>query len=382
MDIRTCVNNNFSLNLIKRIHSEDCVFEELRLLEAEGVIDLHVCSIQKYNILDTSFEENRLYDLFLKNQIIDRSEVSPGDLALFIDNKCGQIKILEDKIQCVKLLKPNVYETKLKNGLRISSEDVLNTLQKRHKIHRYNVQNILDYTHKCTNKPRLNSSDLISSMAFGDFMSRISTGLSELGFNRVVSPECNPTTWAFDKMQCDEFHPVRNETDTFYIESKQECLRPHLTGSVFYAFNRLGIKEGRYYEIGRVFRNEREDKTHLMQFFQLEISVFEDNLSLKEAFGVLHEITKICGLSEPLSLSPTYYPYTCPSAEVNILRDNTLLEIAGGGMFRKCVLDTIPTLSCNSGLGIGVGLERLFLLANPDLLIKDIRQIHKKKAYA
>ena len=374
--LEQAIHANYSIKLLYSLYDRDLISGELRRLSSAGFCKLNLSSETSYTVLNSELEQNRLYEKLRKCRQLPVQDTSTCEMEYFIRNNMGEISIADGQLTCVVLNKPNPLQKKLQQNRSISSSSDLQQLSLRGKIELIISEYISDYTLTDESIPRINNKTWPTLTAFGNFMEQVSEFFIRRGYNRVTSKPVVRCEDAFDSLLCDEFHPARELQDTFYVKSEEAplCLRPHLTGSVFSRYKDLKIKSGRYFEISKVFRNEREDKTHTCEFFQLEIEIFEDNLKLgniKEIF--LEFFREGLGISCDITISPTYYPYTAPSAEVNLHRNGQVMEIAGGGMFRSEVLALIPTLTVNSGIGIGMGLERLFLLAHPEYSGGDIR---------
>lgn len=124
------------------------------------------------------------------------------------------------------------------------------------------------------------------------------------------------------------------------------------------------------FSLGRVFRKENIDATHLPEFYQIEGIIHEEDANFKQLIGVLKEFYKRMGF-EKIRCRPGYFPYTEPSMEVDVFYNNKWMELGGSGIFRPEV--TKPIGVKNPVLAWGLGLERLAMLK---FGLKDIRELY------
>ncbi|RLI25813.1 hypothetical protein DRO57_02995, partial [Candidatus Bathyarchaeota archaeon] len=128
----------------------------------------------------------------------------------------------------------------------------------------------------------------------------------------------------------------------------------------------------KFFSVGRVFRNEKPDRTHLCEFYQTEGIVVDENANMKHLVGYLKEFFKRLGFPEA-RFRPAYFPYTEPSLEVEVYHPPTgrWIELGGAGIFRPEVVKPllgrdIPVLAW------GLGPERMVML---NYGLKDIREL-------
>lgn len=134
------------------------------------------------------------------------------------------------------------------------------------------------------------------------------------------------------------------------------------------------------FSIGRVFRKENIDATHLPEFYQIEGIIHEEGTNFKQLIGVLKEFYQRMGF-EKIRFRPAYFPYTEPSMEVDVFWNNKWMELGGSGIFRPEVTEPIGIK--NPVLAWGLGLERLAMLKFGltdirDLYISDLDWLRKK----
>ena len=127
---------------------------------------------------------------------------------------------------------------------------------------------------------------------------------------------------------------------------------------------------------GKVYRKD-DDATHLPMFHQVEGIYVDENINFSNLKDLIHKIIySIFGNDVQIRFRPSYFPFTEPSAEVDILSDSgSWLEILGCGIVNPIVLD-----NCNidskvySGLAFGLGVERIAMLKYG---VNDIREFYK-----
>ena len=154
-------------------------------------------------------------------------------------------------------------------------------------------------------------------------------------------------------------------------ESKKALLRTHTTVNTVRHIAENPSKPSRVFGVGRVFRQETIDRTHLPEFHQIEGIIHEQNASLPMLITTLRTFYSKMGYSD-VRVRPAYFPYTEPSIEVEILWRGKWLELGGAGIFRPEV--TQPLGTDWPVCAWGIGLERLAMLI---LGLDDIRELYQ-----
>uniref|UniRef100_A0A7C1NBM4 Phenylalanine--tRNA ligase alpha subunit n=1 Tax=candidate division WOR-3 bacterium TaxID=2052148 RepID=A0A7C1NBM4_UNCW3 len=232
----------------------------------------------------------------------------------------------------------------------------------------------------------------------------------EMGFEETASPVVETAFWDFDALFQPQDHPAREMQDTFYLAvprtgrlpnpelvarvaqthengwetgsrgwrnrwdrklAERLLLRTHTTAATVRALAENPVPPRKVFCIGKVFRRENMDATHLPEFIQIDGIIIDERASLVTLFGTLAEFYRKMGASE-VRFRPSYFPYTEPSVEVfaNLGRLGWV-EMGGAGVFRPEV--TIP-LGCRATvLAWGLGLERLAMLR---FGVTDIRKLY------
>jgi phenylalanyl-tRNA synthetase alpha chain len=240
---------------------------------------------------------------------------------------------------------------------------------------------------------------------------------TELGFKEMSSTLTQTGFWNFDALFTAQDHPVREIHDTFYVkdikgslpdkkianavkeahekgvagakgwryswkedEAKRVILRTHTTSisantlAMLGKLKSLNDKKGKFFAIGKCFRNETVDWGHLFEFNQTEGIVIDSNANFKNLLGYLEEFFKKMGF-EKVKFYPSFFPYTEPSVEIygyNSMK-KVWMEIGGAGIMRPEVVvpllgEYIPVLAW------GPGFDRSIMEYYE---IKDLREMYE-----
>ena len=183
----------------------------------------------------------------------------------------------------------------------------------------------------------------------------------EIGFTVVDGPEIEDDYHNFAALNIPEHHPARAMHDTFYCHADL-LLRTH-TSNVQVRHMNETRPPLRVIAPGRVYRCD-SDMTHTPMFHQVEGIMVDEGVTFAHLKGVLEEFAEhIFGEDVPTRFRPSYFPFTEPSAEVDILGDNGWLEILGCGMVHPVVLENVGIDSRKySGFAFGMGVERIAML--------------------
>jgi len=199
--------------------------------------------------------------------------------------------------------------------------------------------------------------------------------LENLGFEHVDGPEVETEEFNFDKLNIKKSHPARQMHDTFYVDNKSMVLRTH-TSPVQIRSMLEKTPPIAFSSAGKVYRRD-DDSTHLPMFHQIEGIYVSEGVKFSQLKFLIHEIIySLFSKNTKIRFRPSYFPFTEPSAEVDILsEDGKWLEILGCGIVNPKVLE-----NCNidsekySGLAFGLGIERIAMLK---YCVKDIRGFYK-----
>jgi phenylalanyl-tRNA synthetase alpha chain len=199
--------------------------------------------------------------------------------------------------------------------------------------------------------------------------------LVSFGFEIIDGPEVETEEFNFDMLNIKKTHPARQMHDTFYVENKSNLLRTHTSPvqvrGMLEKSPPLAFISG-----GKVYRKD-DDATHLPMFHQIEGILVDENVSFAHLKDLIYKIVhSLFGKDIELRFRPSYFPFTEPSAEVDILSsEGKWLEILGCGLVNPKVLENCNIDSnCYSGLAFGLGIERIAMLKHG---VKDIREFYK-----
>ena len=201
----------------------------------------------------------------------------------------------------------------------------------------------------------------------------VKTIFAEMGFDMMDGPEIEKSYYNFDALNVPKEHPSRDLQDTFYINDDL-LLRTH-TSPMQIRYMLEKNPPFRMISLGKVYRSDY-DITHTPMFHQVEGLVLGENISLADLKGTLETFCKeMFGGSVEIRLRPSYFPFTEPSAEVDIscvicggkgcrvCKNSGWLEILGSGMVHPNVLrmsDYDPDKI--NGYAFGMGVERIAML--------------------
>ena len=195
------------------------------------------------------------------------------------------------------------------------------------------------------------------------------------GYSIAEGPEIEAGWLNFDSLNIPADHPARTMQDTFFIEPIESglVLRTH-TSPV--QVRTMLTQEPPIYIVspGRTFRADELDATHSPVFSQVEGLVIDKGITMAHLKGALDDFAmKMFGSEAVTRLRPSFFPFTEPSAEVDVWFNNRWIEWGGCGMVNPKVLETcgIDT-AIYSGFAFGMGLERTLMVRQG---IKDMHDI-------
>ena len=204
-----------------------------------------------------------------------------------------------------------------------------------------------------------------------------------IGFNVSEGPEIEDDWHNFTALNLPEHHPARDMQDTFFIQTDPDILLRTHTSSVQVRYMENNAPPIRTISPGRVYRNEAISARSHCFFHQVEGLYIDKNVSFADLKQTLQYFTKELFGKSKIRLRPSYFPFTEPSAEVDVYwgletetdykmtKGTGWLEIMGCGMVDPNVL-----VNCGidpkeySGFAFGMGIDRIALLLHQ---INDIR---------
>lgn len=296
--------------------------------------------------------------------------------------------LLDDKM--IEKLTPEMIKTSSWKGKKFRRYDILSPLPKLAGGKRHFVSQATDYARKIW---------------------------TELGFQEMSGNLAQESFWVFDALFTAQDHPVRDLQDTFFLDKKkpienkkviqavkqaheqgiggskgwgyewkeQEAeklvLRTHTTCLSAQTLAKLRDlkaedkeKRGKFFAVGKCFRNETIDASHLFEFNQTEGIAVDKKANFQHLLGYLKSFLNKMGF-EKIRFRPHYFPYTEPSVEADVYDEKSgkWVEILGAGIFRPEVVipllgEYIPVLAW------GMGFDRLIM---QHFNIKDIRELYK-----
>ena len=195
--------------------------------------------------------------------------------------------------------------------------------------------------------------------------------LRQLGFSLVDGPEIDNAFHNFDALNIPKHHPARDMQDTFWLDGGL-LLRSHTTTVQARVLGSNPQLPLRVASMGRVYRNEAVDATHLAMFHQLEGIWVDRGLTFSHLKGTLSFIAKSLYGDNPIRFKPKFYPYTEPSVGVDLQCSLCSSEgcsachgagwvtILGAGMIHPKVFETFGFDPEEvSGIAFGLGTTRM-----------------------
>ena len=193
-------------------------------------------------------------------------------------------------------------------------------------------------------------------------IARIESFFGELGFSVKTGPEIEDGFHNFDALNIPANHPARADHDTFYFNPDM-MLRTQTSGVQIRTME-AEKPPLRIISPGRVYRNDY-DQTHTPMFHQVEGLMVDKNVSFTDLKGILHDfLHHFFEESLEIRFRPSYFPFTEPSAEVDVMGKNgQWLEVLGCGMVHPNVLKAVGIDPEEyTGFAFGMGVERLTML--------------------
>lgn len=226
-------------------------------------------------------------------------------------------------------------------------------------------------------KPKLGHSHLLQRI-----LEEIEDVFLGMGFTIAEGPEVETDYYNFEALNLPKDHPARDMQDSLYI-TNELLLRTHTSPIQIRTMERLHPQAIRIIAPGRVYRRDALDATHSPMFHQIEGLVVDRGITFGDLKGVLTVFAKkIFGEDRQVRFRPSFFPFTEPSAEVDvscgcqgkgcrICKGSGWLEILGAGVVNPVVLKMSHYDPEEvSGFAFGMGIERIALLKYD---IQDIR---------
>ena len=197
-------------------------------------------------------------------------------------------------------------------------------------------------------------------------MERIENFFRGIGFDVASGPEIEDDYHNFEALNIPAHHPARAMQDTFYF-NPNTVLRTH-TSPVQVRTMENNQPPIRIICPGRVYRSD-SDQTHTPMFHQVEGLLIDENISFADLKGILQQFLNVFFEDDlKVRFRPSYFPFTEPSIEVDIMRTNSKgeeswLEVLGCGMVHPKVLEMSGIdPEKYTGFAFGMGVERFAML--------------------
>ncbi len=207
-----------------------------------------------------------------------------------------------------------------------------------------------------------------------------------LGFEETDGPEIEDEFHNFVALNIPEHHPARDEADNFYVSNRRLLLRSQ-TSTIQVRTMETRRPPLRIVAAGRVYRPDTVDATHHYMFHQIEGLAIDEGLSMADLKTTLLAFVRtLYGEDVNVRLRPSFFPFTEPSAEIDVeFPGRGYVEIGGCGMVDPAVLEACGVDAARwSGFAFGLGIERLAMrrFAVPDIRrltendVRFLRQVH------
>jgi len=352
---------------------------------------------QILEILPANFEELKPEQKFALEQLKNRKDIieiinkTETKFTLTELGKKLSEKDIKETSDLIEVLTPELLNSGAWRGKKFRRYDVISQLPEINGGKRHFVNQATDYARKIW---------------------------TELGFKEMTGSMVQTGFWNFDALFTAQDHPVREIQDTFYIkdlkgkmpenkklieevrdshegkierskgwgyvwteeEAKKVLLRTHTTCLSAHTLATLKNlkdskeKAGKFFAVGKCFRNETVDWSHGFEFNQTEGIVVDKNANFRHLLGYLKEFYRKMGFEE-VKFVPSYFPYTEPSVEIYAYNSikKVWIEVGGAGIFRPEVVipllgEYIPVLAW------GPGFDRTLMEYYG---ISDLRQLYK-----
>jgi len=205
-----------------------------------------------------------------------------------------------------------------------------------------------------------------------------------MGYRVAEGPEAEAGAYNFDLLNIEPDHPARQEMDTIYVDGFEDVvLRTH-TSPVQARVMTAQAPPIAVVVPGRTYRADAVDATHSPVFSQIEGLYVDEHVTMADLRGTLLAFARaMFGADRQIRLRPSFFPFTEPSAEVDVSFDGPggnhgWLEILGAGMVDPNVLSACGIdAERYSGFAFGIGIERVAMLRHG---VRDIRELFEADA--
>jgi phenylalanyl-tRNA synthetase alpha chain len=322
--------------------------------------------------------------------MIDKIKSSINEISSFDSNSLEEIESFRIKFLGKKGI-INKYFVEFKNIDNKQKKEVGLILNKLKNVAQQKVDDlILKFSKKSKNSTTINDItrpgdpiEIGSRHPISLVKNRIIDIFSKIGFTISEGPEIEDDWHNFTALNFPEYHPARDMQDTFFIEKDPDILLRTHTSSVQVRYMENNKPPIRTISPGRVYRNEAISARSHCFFHQIEGLCIDKDISFADLKQTLEYFTTMLFGKSKIRLRPSYFPFTEPSAEVDVYwglendvdykmtKGTGWLEIMGCGMVDPNVLENCGIDPKEySGYAFGLGIDRIALLLHQ---IDDIR---------
>ncbi|MFZ4674239.1 MAG: phenylalanine--tRNA ligase subunit alpha [Nodosilinea sp.] len=193
-----------------------------------------------------------------------------------------------------------------------------------------------------------------------------------LGYTVADGPEIETDYYNFEALNFLPDHPARDMQDTLYLPNGH-LMRTH-TSNTQIRYMQSHEPPLRAVAIGRCYRRDTVDATHAAVFHQIEFFAVDTNITFTDLRGTIKIFLEALYGEIPVRFRPSFFPFTEPSAEVDVEWQGKWLEVLGCGMIDPNVLKSVGyDPEVYSGFAAGLGVERLAMVQHQ---IDDIRRLY------
>ena len=193
-----------------------------------------------------------------------------------------------------------------------------------------------------------------------------------LGYTVADGPEIETDYYNFEALNFLPDHPARDMQDTLYLPNGH-LMRTH-TSNTQIRYMQSHEPPLRAVAIGRCYRRDTVDSTHAAVFHQIEFFAVDTNITFTDLRGTIKIFLEALYGEIPVQFRPSFFPFTEPSAEVDVEWQGKWLEVLGCGMIDPNVLKSVGyDPEVYSGFAAGLGVERLAMVQHQ---IDDIRRLY------
>jgi len=407
--------------------SKEEVSVSLGLLKRKGAINIakkgNDVLVSLTDVGRNILKKDTLEESFIKKSFpMDPKALSPEEIYAY--NELGKRKnILKVEIQKVRTATLTAVGEELLQNAGSLEKDVIDGLTQdiiRNKS--WNNKDFRSYDIK-TQVPRINYGKKHFENEAIDYVKSV---WMNLGFREMSGQMVQTAFWDLDSLFVPQDHPAREMQDTFYLKkpskgkipedlkkkvkavhenggdtgstgwgnvwdeetAKELLLRTHVTVLSAQTISKLKREDLplKFFNVGKVFRNEAVDWKHAFEFYQTECIVVDPNATFEDLIGYLKTFFKAMGYDK-IKIRPGHFPYTEPSVEIEVFNKerNEWVELGGAGIFRPEVTKTLMGFECPVlawGLGFGrIAVQYYNISDLRDFNRNDMKQLRSMKKW-